>query len=90
MVGDATIDISEARKQLNSLDKRLAEGEPIIYVTRHNKRAFAIVDIECLSAILDTLEIMSDPESFNTFQQSLADIREGRIHDHEDVKRELG
>ena len=90
MPGDATIDISEARKQLNSLDKRLSEGEPIIYVTRHNKRAFVIVDLECMSAILETLEIMSDPDSYDAFRHSLEDIRNGRMYDHEDVKRELG
>lgn len=85
----ATIDISEARKQLNSLDKRLS-SEQIIYVTRHNKKAFVIVDVDCMSALLETLEIMSDPESHQMFMASLEDIRQGRLHDHEDVKRELG
>ncbi len=85
----ATIDISEARKQLNSLDQRLSK-EPIIYVTRHNKNAFVIVDHGCMSAILETLEIMSDPISYEMFRRSLEDIRQGRLHDHEDVKRELG
>lgn len=85
----ATIDISEARKQFNTLDERLS-SEPIIYVTRHNKKAFVVVDLECMSAMLETLEIMSDPVSYQLFQQSLEDIRQGRLHDHEDVKRELG
>lgn len=84
-----TIDISEARRQLNCLDKRLST-ERIIFVTRHNKNAFALVDMECISAMLETLEIMSDPASFQLFQDSLRDIREGRLHDHEDVEKELG
>lgn len=85
----ATIDISEARRQFNSLDERLST-EPIIFVTRHNKKAFAIVDVECISAMLETLEIMSDPESFRMFMSSLEDIRDGRLHDHDDVEKELG
>ncbi len=89
MIEEATIDISEARRQLNSLDKRLSD-EPIIFVTRHNKRAFAIVDVEHMSAMLETIEIMSDADSYRMFQQSLEDIREGRLHDHEDVEKELG
>lgn len=89
MTVGATIDISEARKQFNSLDKRLST-DPILYVTRHNKQAFVIVDVECMSAMLETLEIMSDPDSYRMFQQSLEDIRQGRVHDHEEVKRELG
>ena len=86
---EATIDISEARRQLNSLDQRLI-SEPIIYVTRYNKRAFAIVGAECIAAMLETLEIMSDPESYEMFQRSLRDIKEGRLHDHDDVMEELG
>lgn len=89
MPSNATIDISEARKQLNSLDERLA-SEQIIYVTRHNKKAFVLVDLDCMSALLETLEIMSDPESYQMFRDSLEDIRQGRLHDHEDVKREFG
>lgn len=86
---DGTLDITEARAQLNRLDERLAD-ERIIYVTRHNKQVFAMVDIEFLQTTLETIEIMSDPESFKLFQQSLEDIKQGRVHDHDDVKRELG
>ncbi len=89
MLGETTIDISEARRQLNTLDERLL-SERIIFVTRHNKKAFAIVDTEYITAIMETLEIMSDPQSYQMFQDSLNDIREGRLHDHEDVERELG
>ena len=89
MINEATIDISEARRQLNSLDERLT-SDPIIFVTRHNKKAFAIVDAECIAAMLETLEIMSDPESYAMFQRSLRDIKEGRLHDHDDVMEELG
>ncbi len=89
MFTEATIDISEVRRQLNSLDKRLSD-EPIILVTRHNKSAFVVVDVECMSAMLETIEIMSDPESYEMFQKSLRDIEEGRLHDHDDVMRELG
>ena len=84
-----TIDISEARKQFNTLDQRLST-EKVIFVTRHNCKAFAVVDIEFISAALETLEIMSDPESYAMFQQSLEDIKNQKLHDHEDVKRELG
>lgn len=89
MPDQATIDISEARRQLNSIDVQLTT-EPIIYVTRHGKRAFAFVDAECISAMLETIEIMSDPAAYEAFQQSLRDIREDRMHDHDDVMEELG
>jgi PHD/YefM family antitoxin component YafN of YafNO toxin-antitoxin module len=89
MLEQATIDISEARRQLNSIDEHLST-EPIIYVTRHGKKAFAFVDVECIAAMIETIEIMADPDSYEVFQKSLRDIREGRLHDHDDVMKELG
>ena len=86
---DGTLDITEARAQLNRLDERLAD-ERVIYVTRHNKKVFAVVDLEYLQTVLETIEIVSDPEAFKLFQQGLEDLKQGRVHDHEDVKKELG
>jgi PHD/YefM family antitoxin component YafN of YafNO toxin-antitoxin module len=85
---DTTLDISEARTQFSKLDERLREHR-VIWVTRHNKRAFAVVDTELLQTVLETIEIMSDPAAFKMLQESLQDIRAGRLHDHEDVKKEL-
>jgi antitoxin YefM len=84
----ATLDISEARKQFSKLDERLRE-ERLIWVTRHNKRAFAVVDMELMEAVLETLEILQDPNALRMLQDSLADIRAGRTYDHEDIEREL-
>ena len=87
-MSNSTLDISEARSQFNRLDQRLKD-ERVINVTRHNKPVFAVVDIEFLSAVLETIEIMSDPESYQMFIDSVEDIKQGRVHDHEDVKKEL-
>jgi PHD/YefM family antitoxin component YafN of YafNO toxin-antitoxin module len=84
-----TLDISEARKQLNTIDERL-KGEHVIVVTRHNKKAFAVVDLEYLSAVYETLEILSDHEAMRMLAKSIDDIRAGRLHDHHDVEKELG
>lgn len=83
-----TLDISEARKQFAHLGDRLKD-EHVIRVTRHNRVAFAIVDIEFLDTILATLEILEDPGSMAALAKSIEDIKRGRLHDHEDVKREL-
>lgn len=84
-----TLDISEARKQFNSLDKRLV-SEHVIYITRHSKEAFAVVNVEYLRTVLETIEIMSDADAFQMLRESLEDIAAGRLHDHEDVEQELG
>ena len=83
-----TLDISEARKQLTRMDERLREHK-VIWITRHNKKVFAVVDVELLETALETIEILSDPEALKMLQQSLEDIQAGRLHDHADVKSEL-
>ena len=86
---NATLDISEARKQFNQIDK-LVDVKGFITITRHRKEAFAVVDIDFLTTILETIEIMKDPESHHMFMQSMEDIKNGRLIDHEDVEREFG
>lgn len=83
-----SLDITEAREQISRLDERL-RSEHVIRVTRRNRPVFAVVDLEYLDAILETIEILTDPESRELFVESLEDIKHGRVHDHEDVKREL-
>lgn len=89
IVGTATIEISEARKQLNTLDRRLAR-ERVITVLRHGKPTFALVELEYLAAMLETIEIMSDPKAMEMLRKSIKDIQQGRVHDHDDVEKEFG
>jgi len=84
-----TLDISEARKQFNSLDKRLKDDR-VIVITRHDKKAFAVVDLDYLSAVIETVEVLSDPQAMQMLQESLDDIRAGRLRDHADVEKEFG
>jgi PHD/YefM family antitoxin component YafN of YafNO toxin-antitoxin module len=89
MIDSMDLDISEARRLFTSLDKRL-EDHPVIYVRRHNKQAFAIVNIDYLEAVLETVSILADPDALEALQRSVEDIKNGRVHTHEAVKRELG
>ncbi len=84
-----TLDISEARKQFNSIDERLKE-DSVIYVTRHNKKAFAVVDLDYLAAVMETIEVLTDPEAMQMLEKSIADIRAGRLHAQAAVEKELG
>jgi prevent-host-death family protein len=83
-----TLDISEARKQFNKLDDLLRDDH-VIKITRHGKGAFAVVDIDYLQTMIETIDILSDPDTSKALQEGLEDIKKGRLHDHDDVKREL-
>jgi antitoxin YefM len=77
----STLEISEARVHLNTMDERL-RAERVIYVTRHRRPVFALVDAEYFEVVLDTLDILADPEALNMLRDALADIRAGRLHPH--------
>ncbi|MEE9295928.1 MAG: type II toxin-antitoxin system Phd/YefM family antitoxin [Phycisphaerae bacterium] len=83
-----TLDISEARKKFNTFDQDLRE-QPVIYITRHNKQAFAIVNIEYLETMIETMEVLSDPDAMAMLNESLKAIQEGRLIDHEEVEKEF-
>jgi prevent-host-death family protein len=83
-----TLDISEARNQIAHLSARLRD-EHVIWITKHNKKVFAAVDADMMEALIETIEILRDPEALRMLQASFEDIRMGNLHDHEDVKKEL-
>ncbi|GEM_PF-2049536 len=84
----STMEMTEARNQFGKLQQRV-QSERVIYVTRHGKEAFAVVDTEYLQIIMETIEIVSDPESYRMFMESMEDIKNNRVIDHDDLKREL-
>jgi PHD/YefM family antitoxin component YafN of YafNO toxin-antitoxin module len=86
---NGTLEISQVFKQLNSIEERLRK-DCVIYVTRNGDRAFALVDIEYLAAVTETMEALSDPNAMRMLQGSLDDILAGRLHSHDVVEKELG
>ncbi len=88
MKNATTLDITDARNQLSSLANRLKD-EQVIWVTKHNKKAFAVVSPELMEATLETLEILADPNALKMLQESLDDIRAGRLVDHKEIRKAL-
>jgi PHD/YefM family antitoxin component YafN of YafNO toxin-antitoxin module len=84
-----SLDISEARKRFNTIDRDLKD-RPVIYITRHNREAFAIVDIDYLETVMETIEVLGDPEAMQMLNESLRAIERGELIDQEDVEKELG
>jgi PHD/YefM family antitoxin component YafN of YafNO toxin-antitoxin module len=87
MKSDA-LDISEVRRDFARLDQRL-RTKRIIWVTRDSKKAFALVDSELMESVMETLEILNDPKALRLLERSFDDIQHGRLHDHEEIKKEL-
>lgn len=84
----ATLDISEARRKLTTLDRELGTKK-VIWVTRHSKRAFAMVNREWMEALLETIEILQDGNAARLLKKSLDDLKKGRLMDQEDLDKEM-
>ena len=87
---ERSLSITEARKALNTLPEELARSHATVAVTRRGKRVLAILDWELYEGLLETMEILGDPELMAQIREAEKDIREGRTHAWEDVKAELG
>jgi antitoxin YefM len=83
--------ISEARKALLDLPERLARTpEHAMTVTRRGEPVLAILPWELYESIVETLEILGDPEVAPAIRASLEDLRRGRVVSHAEAKKRLG
>jgi PHD/YefM family antitoxin component YafN of YafNO toxin-antitoxin module len=77
-----TLEISEARKQLMSMDTRL-QSDRVVVVTRHNKKAFALVDLDYLASIVSVvkaIELMRSDGGLRALSEGVDEIG-GRFTD---------
>jgi prevent-host-death family protein len=83
--------ISEARKALLHLPERLARTpERAVTITRRGQPVLAILPWELYESIVETLEILGDPEMVTAIRASLDDLKRGRVVSHAEAKKRLG
>jgi antitoxin YefM len=83
--------ISEARKALLDLPERLARTpERAVTITRRGQPVLAILPWELYESIVETLEILGDPETVTAIRASLDDLKRGRVVSHAEAKKRLG
>jgi len=91
-VGRAPIAMAEARKQLPKLADALEKHPEIgaVKITRHGKPVLAVLSWDLYESVVETMEIMSDPELMAAFRQGVKEMEEGKGIPWEQVKKELG
>ena len=91
-VGRAPIAMAEARKQLPKLADALEKHPEIgaVKITRHGKPVLAVLSWDLYESVVETMEIMSDPELMAAFRQGVKEMAEGKAIPLEQFKREHG
>jgi antitoxin YefM len=68
--------ITETRKQLLDLPDQLND-EPLI-ITKHGKPAMVALGYEQFESLMETLEVLSDPDLMATLRQSMTQADQGQ------------
>ena len=82
--------ITTARHELTSLPERLERDPGAVAITRRGKPVLAVMPWELYESLIETLEILGDPELMDALRQSIKEVEAGKGIPWEDAKRELG
>lgn len=87
-----SLSMSEAREQLTRLPEQLAEAPNTgaVTITRHGEPVLAVLSYDFYEAIMETLEIVSDPNELASVRAGLQDIVEGRTVSLAEAEKRLG
>jgi PHD/YefM family antitoxin component YafN of YafNO toxin-antitoxin module len=82
--------ITAARQTLLDLPERLAKApDQAVSITRRGRPVLALLPWELYESLIETLEVLSDPEATAALRSSLEDIRKGRLISHEAARKRL-
>jgi antitoxin YefM len=84
------IPITTARHEITSLPERLEKEPGAVAITRRGKPVLAVMPWELYESLIETLEILGDPELMDVLRQSIKEVEAGKGIPWEDAKRELG
>ncbi|MCY3691250.1 MAG: type II toxin-antitoxin system Phd/YefM family antitoxin [Chloroflexota bacterium] len=82
--------IVKARAMLTQLPEILSEESRALALTRHGKPVLALMPWDLFMSIIDTVEIMGDPELMASLRSGIRDLQEGNVASIDEVKAELG
>jgi PHD/YefM family antitoxin component YafN of YafNO toxin-antitoxin module len=83
------IPITTARHELTSLPGLLEKDPGAVTITRRGKPVLAVMRWEFYETLLETIEVLGDPELMEALRCSLEEIENGQTIDWEDAKRIL-
>ena len=82
----------DARKRLTSLPEEFAHTPELgaVAVTRRGKPVLAVLSWDLYESLLETMEVMGDPELMKALRRGAQDIAAGRLATSGEVRRDLG
>lgn len=85
-----TVPFTEARSRLTELLDEVNERHEHVVITRNGRPAGVVLSNDEYEALAETLEVLEDDEAREALRESEDDVRSGRLHSLDEVRRELG
>jgi prevent-host-death family protein len=83
--------ISKARSSFLDMPELVRKvPERAIEVTRRGRPVLAVLPWDFYESIVETLDVLSDPELATALRDSIEDLRRGRLVSHEEAGKRLG
>ena len=80
--------ITEARNKLMKLPEEAPTNE-IIAITRRNKEIMALMSWELYEGLLETMEILGDPELMKDLKKGIEQVRSDKTHTLKQARKRL-
>ena len=85
-----TISATQARANLYEILDKVAKSGQRVGITKKGETKAYLISSDEYDSWQETNEIMADKGLMRAIKQGEKDIKEGRVYDWEDVKKELG
>lgn len=84
-----TLPLAEVRANLSKLVDEAVRTHLRIEVTRQGRRAAVILSAEDYDSIMETLDVLSDPDLMEDLRRGQAEIARGDFHTLDEVGQEM-
>lgn len=84
-----TIPLSEAKAKLSEIIKNISETKDVFTISKGGEPAGVLLSVEEYESLLETLEILSDPELMAALRKAEKEEKKGKFLTHEEVWSEL-
>ena len=84
-----TITLKELRPALPKVADAIDSKMERYVVTRHGKPVIVMLSMEDYEALMETLDILADPEAKKGIRQGINDAGRGRVRSWKEIKRSL-
>lgn len=86
----STVPLSEAKAKLARLLTEVDELGERVVITRSGRAVGVLLPVDEYEGLLETLEILADPELSRAVRRGLADAEAGELVEHDELWAEAG